>query len=145
MGARHTRELEDLSPVTSPPWSLFSLKGEEEMLGLEEGKGKIGEGNKKILVVCKESFKEKVFLWKNILVEKYIFLGKLSLWIVFLGKSILAEKKKSFLGGKTRLIAVSVFPEKTQPVLWENPLPDCVKTSIYVFSSFVIFFKYFIL
>ena len=66
------------------------------------GKGKIGEGHKKILVVCKESFKEKVFLWKNILLEKYIFLGKLSLWIVFLGKSILAEKKlvkkKSSLG-----------------------------------------------
>ena len=63
--------------------------------------------------------------------------------------SILREKypcgkKKSFLGGKTRLIAVSVFPEKTQPVLWEKTLPDCVKTSIYVFSSFVIFFKYFI-
>ena len=93
-GARHTRELEDLSPVTSPPWSLFSLKGEEEMLGLEEGKGKIGEGHKKILVVCKESFKEKIFLWENILVEKYIFLGKLSLWIVFLGKSILAKKRK---------------------------------------------------
>ena len=112
------------------------------MLGLEEGKGKIGEGHKKILVVCKESFKEKVFLWKNILVEKYI-----SLWIVFLGESILAEKKnvkKKSSSGKTRLIAVSVFPEKTQPVLWEKTLPDCVKTSIYVFSSFVIFFKYFI-
>ena len=51
--------------------------------------------------------------------------------------SILREKypcgKKKFLGGKTRLIAVSVFPEKTQPVLWEKTLPDCVKTSIYVF------------
>ena len=70
------------------PW------GKEEMLGLEEGKGKIGEGHKKILVVCKESFKEKIFLWENILVEKYIFLGKLSLWIVFLGKSILAKKRK---------------------------------------------------
>ena len=112
------------------------------------GKGKIGEGHKKILVVCKESFKEKVFLWKNILLEKYIFLGKLSLWIVFLGKSILAEKKlveKKISMGKTRLIAVSVFPEKTQPVLWEKTLPDCVKPSIFVFSSFVIFFKYFIL
>ena len=39
------------------------------MLGLEEGKGKIGEGHKKILVVCKESFKEKIFLWENSLLQ----------------------------------------------------------------------------
>ena len=54
----------------------------------------------------------------------------------------LVEKKISL--GKTRLIAVSVFPEKTQPVFWEKTLLDCVKPSIFVFSSFVIFFKYFI-
>ena len=70
------------------------------MLGLEEGKGKIGEGHKKILVVCKESFKEKVFF-----VEKYPC-GKVHILreTIFVD-SILREKypcgkKKSFLGGK---------------------------------------------
>ena len=43
MGARHTRELEDLSPVTSPPWSLFSLReGGDVRIRRRKGKDRRG-------------------------------------------------------------------------------------------------------
>ena len=63
------------------------------MLGLEEGKGKIGEGHKKILVVCKESFKEYPCGKVHILRET-IFVDSIP------REKYPCEKKKSFLGGK---------------------------------------------